>query len=139
MRKVYIDCPELIPCNPCQFFCPTGAIFIGENITAKPEIELSKCTGCSKCVAACPGQACFVIDADYGKGIATIDFPYEYLPEPMLNSIVKAKDNEGKIICDGEILKIIKNKSNQQTSIIRLAVPKKLVYQIRGIGIYKED
>ena len=34
MRKIMVDCPQNIPCNPCTHACPTGAIFIGEDITA---------------------------------------------------------------------------------------------------------
>ncbi|MEI7884196.1 MAG: 4Fe-4S dicluster domain-containing protein [Clostridia bacterium] len=138
MKKVFIDCPELIPCNPCESACSFGAIIIGKNIIDLPQVDLLKCTGCGKCVAACPGQACFVVDEDYQDDLATIDFPYEYLPEPVVGLQVYARDNEGRDICKGEVIKVIKNKNNQQTTIIRLAVPKKNVYQVRGIGIIEE-
>ncbi len=95
MRRILIDCKEHIPCNPCQFACPTHAIVVGEDITELPHADPEKCVGCGACVAACPGQACFLIDPDFSESEATIDFPYEYLPLPPVGLEVEARNNLG--------------------------------------------
>ena len=41
-----IECPEYIPCNPCETACPTHAITIGKPITNLPTLNVDKCTGC---------------------------------------------------------------------------------------------
>lgn len=40
-----------ISCRLCEKNCPTGAIKVNDFVAA---IEYSKCTGCDKCVGACP-------------------------------------------------------------------------------------
>jgi NAD-dependent dihydropyrimidine dehydrogenase PreA subunit len=99
--------PEEIPCNPCEAACPFGAIRIPGNITARPVVDMEKCTGCSNCVTACPGQACFVIDPDFGPGEGTVDFPYEYVPLPEPGLSVQAMDNNGEKICAGQVVQVL--------------------------------
>jgi methenyltetrahydromethanopterin cyclohydrolase len=133
MRKVFIDCPEDIPCNPCESSCPAGAITIPGSLTAKPIADIEKCTGCAKCVAACPGQACFVIDPDYNDNEASVDFPYEYLPLPPKGLLVAAMNNLGERVCQGRVVQVLSPKDAQNTSIVRIAVPKDKAYMVRGM------
>lgn len=44
-------------------YCPAGAInFVKEGLfSGKIEIDSSKCTGCGKCIKACPHQAISVV------------------------------------------------------------------------------
>jgi Fe-S-cluster-containing hydrogenase component 2 len=40
--------------NPkCYYACPTGAIYVDEETGARC-IDPEKCTGCNKCIEACP-------------------------------------------------------------------------------------
>ena len=133
MRKIWIDCKENIPCDPCQHSCPVGAIRIGENITDLPQTEPEKCIGCGKCVAACPGQACFLVDDEFAPGRASVDFPFEYLPRPREGMTVIARNNEGEDVCEGIVEKVIDIKSNQQTAVVRISVPVEHAYEIRGM------
>lgn len=138
MRKIFIDCTQNIPCDPCQHACPFGAIYIGENITNLPVTDIEKCTGCGICVAACPGQACFLIDEEFAPGRATLDFPYEYLPYPTEGLEVEARDNEGVTLCTGTVEKVIVNKRNNKTAIVRMSVPLEAAYKVRGMKRIKE-
>ncbi len=61
----FIECVQEIHCNPCEEACSQGAIIIGEPITNLPQLDGEKCTGCSMCVAACPGLAIFKIHKNY--------------------------------------------------------------------------
>ena len=133
MRKIFIDCPQEIPCNPCQFSCPVKAITIDGNLTSRPTVDKERCVGCDNCVAACPGQACFLIDEDYAPGLATIDFPYEYLPMPQPGEEYCARDNMGNDICRGQIVDVLSRPQWSGTCVVRMAVPRDKVYLVRGM------
>jgi Fe-S-cluster-containing hydrogenase component 2 len=140
MRKVFIDCPEEIPCNPCEAACPFGAIRIPGNITARPVVDTKKCTGCGNCITACPGQACFVIDPDFGPGEGTVDFPYEYVPLPEPGLSVQAMDNNGEKVCTGQVVQVLSPPRGGKTHIVRIRVPAVKVYLVRGmLPIRKAD
>ena len=133
MRKIMVDCTQNIPCNPCTHACPTGAIFIGEDITSCPKLTPEKCTGCGLCVAACPGQACFLVDEEFAPGLATVDFPYEYLPMPEVGMAVEARDNEGRKVCDAKVENVMLRKNAANTAIVRISVPVEFARQVRGM------
>lgn len=133
MRKIFIDCPQGIPCNPCMSICKVGAIVV-ENLTERPQTDPDKCVGCNNCVAGCSGQACFLIDEDYSETEATIDFPFEFLPVPIIGEEREARDNEGSTICIGHVVEVLKRKNWYGTMVVRLAVQKDLVYKVRGMA-----
>lgn len=133
MRKIRTDCTEQIPCNPCTHACPTGAIYIGEDITACPTLTPEKCTGCGLCVAACPGQACYLVDDEFAPGRASVDFPYEFLPMPEEGMTVEARDNEGQTVCEGIVEKVILRKNAHRTAIVRISVPLEMADRVRGM------
>lgn len=132
MRKVLIDCRQEIPCDPCRFSCRYGAITL-DSLTAIPQVDESLCIGCSLCVAACPGQACFVVDDEYSDTMASVDLPYEYLPYPAVGENWLAVNNDGEVLCTGEILRAIHPPSFHNTAVITVAVPKQYAYTVRGL------
>ncbi len=133
MKKIFIDCPQEIPCNPCQSACKVGAIVV-EHLTDRPTVYEEKCVGCDNCVAACPGQACFLVDEDFSETEATIDFPFEFLPVPQVGEARQARNNAGDDICIGRVAQVLERPQWEGTRVVRLAVPKELVYQVRGMA-----
>ncbi len=118
-----LECVQCIPCNPCEQACAAGAISVGNPITNRPVLDAEKCVGCGKCISKCPGLAITVIDMAYGNGLATLDFPYEYIPLPEPGDRVTAVDREGVPVCGAEVLSVSPPAANGGTGIIRIAFP----------------
>ncbi|MDY6356067.1 MAG: FAD-dependent oxidoreductase [Catonella sp.] len=121
-----IECTQNIPCNPCQDACPIGLINVGENITAIPKVDMSKaCIGCGMCVASCSGQAIFLVDDERDDGMATVSFPYEFLPAPKVGDKGTALSRSGEKLCDAEIVDVKKNPKMDATLVVTMKVPVK--------------
>ena len=129
--RAIIECPQAIPCNPCETSCPSGAISVGGNINGIPYIDYDKCTGCGICVMKCPGLAIFLIQEkdDY----SLVGIPYELLPLPEKGQKVNLLDKEGKIVGKGEIENVILNKRDK-THIVYLKVPSGLEHSVRSFS-----
>jgi len=108
---VQIDCLYGFACNPCQFACPHDAIKKSSTSTV-PQIDFDKCIGCMECVYQCPGLAIF----GYNLKKDWLFLPIEY--EAQEGAEVYLIDNNGKILGEGVIEKILK-KSNK-TNIARV-------------------
>lgn len=128
-----IECIEQIPCNPCETSCPQNAITVGNPITNLPTIDLEKCIGCGICVAKCPGIAIHLINLNYSEDKALITFPYEYLPLPENQSVVKLVDRMGKEVCDGKVEKIMSSKSYDLTKLITVSFDKQYYEDVISI------
>jgi Fe-S-cluster-containing hydrogenase component 2 len=131
---VIVECPERIPCNPCNTSCPTGAILPFKDINDHPEIDYTKCTGCAMCVAACPGLACFVIDMTFSTEEALYKLPYEMLPRPQKGDKVKCLDRTGKEITEGTVQNVTEPYKDS-TLIIHVSAPKILFNEIRAVRV----
>ena len=128
-----IECIEEIPCNPCEETCIKGAIKIGKPITNLPRLNTTKCSGCSFCIANCPGLAIYIKDYTYSDKEALITFPYEFLPLPKVNEEVIAVNREGQSICKGRVIKVNTNKVNDKTTLISMVYPKEYFHDIVSI------
>jgi len=127
-----IECWQKIPCDPCVAACPFGYIAPMENINDLPQLDQDACTGCGNCIALCPGLAIFVIDETWGEPEqALIRIPHEFSPLPEKGQTVRALDREGKYVADAEVVRIQKSKS--WTPVLHLAIPIKLIMDIRAI------
>ncbi len=136
---VVIECAQEIPCNPCEAACHKEAIKIGDSITGLPRLDASKCGGCGLCIAACPGQAIFVVDMTYSETEATVQLPYEFLPLPQKGDIVNGLNRAGDRVCDAKVLKVINPKTFDRTAVITVAVPKAFGMEVRCISLKKSD
>ena len=134
---VIIECPQRIPCNPCASSCPTGAIRPFVDINDTPLIDYEKCIGCAKCVAQCPGLACFVVDLTWGEADeALMKLPFEMLPVPIEGTDVDCLNRLGEAVARGKILRVTEPLKDR-TRVIHVIVPKDLVMDIRAVRVVK--
>ncbi|SCY10992.1 4Fe-4S binding protein [Alkaliphilus peptidifermentans] len=132
---VIVECFQNIPCNPCYTACRTGSIKEFEDINDLPNVDHDLCNGCSLCVSNCPGLAISVLDMTYSDEEALLKIPYELIPLPTPNQIVKGLDREGKEICEVRVVKVINSKALDKTPIISIAVKKDFAKIIRNIRL----
>ncbi len=127
-----IECTQNIPCNPCQDACPKKCIKIGEKITSLPVLDVTKeCSGCGMCVAACSGQAIFLINEEYEEGFAAITIPYEFLPLPNAGNKGEALDRSGRPICEAEIIDVKSRQIFDHTHLLTMKVPVEMAMHAR--------
>ena len=134
-----IECFQNIPCNPCYTACSRNAIKEFEDINDLPNIDHEACNGCSLCVSKCPGLAIMIMDMTYSEHEALIKIPYEFLPLPKENDLVKGLDREGKPVCEAKVIKVMNPKSFDKTPILSIAVKKEFAKIVRNIGMGDED
>ena len=127
-----IECTQNIPCNPCQDVCKLGCIEVGNDITALPIVkENSNCINCGMCVAACPGQAIFLLDEEAEEGYAYLTIPYEFLPVPYSGEIGLALDRSGKEVCKAEVLYVRTSKAFDHTALLTMKIPSNMSNRVR--------
>ena len=134
-----IECTQNIPCNPCQDACPKGCISIGNNITSLPVVkEDADCINCGMCVAACSGQAIFLVDENAGDGYGTVTLPYEFLPLPATGEKGVALGRDGKEVCEAEVISVRSAKVFDHTHLLTMKVPADMVMKARFFKKIKE-
>jgi Fe-S-cluster-containing hydrogenase component 2 len=132
---VVVECAQEIPCNPCVDACVRGAIRIDGSITLLPYLVEEVCTGCGACIAVCPGQAIFVVDATYSATEGTVQMPYEYTPLPKKGDEVDGLNRAGQTVCSARVLRVLTPKSYDRTAIVTVVVPKEMVMEVRSVRV----
>lgn len=123
--KAIIECPQDIPCNPCEKSCPVGAIVVGEKINQQPDYDPSKCIGCGKCLSACPGRAILLIQYNYSDTTSKITIPFEFCSNIKKGSQVELLDKNGAHVCEGFVI-------GSKGLLLELEVPKQDVFNVRS-------
>ena len=135
---VVIECPQRIPCNPCHTSCPTGAVLPFEDINDVPKVDYSKCTGCTRCVARCPGLACFVVDLAWKEGWALMKLPYEMLPRPAKGMEADCLDRQGNAVYRSRIEQVLEP-FKDSTYVVAIPVPAELKDKVRAVRVVSSD
>jgi Fe-S-cluster-containing hydrogenase component 2 len=126
-----IECPQQIPCDPCEVSCPRKAIHL-DSLNSVPQIDWDKCNGCGICIQKCPGLAIFVLQLRKDKGRVTL--PYEFCPLPERGESVLVLDRVGEVVGEGKIVSLIpREKSRGNTSIVTVEVEPELLNVVRNI------
>ncbi|HHT71503.1 MAG: 4Fe-4S dicluster domain-containing protein [bacterium] len=131
-RIAVIECPEEIPCNPCETVCPQGAIQVGNPITSRPRLDTRHCIGCGACVAACPGLAIFLVSSD-NNGPDEVTFPYEFLPRPEPGESVTAVNRDGESLGPAWVKACWQPQGADGTYLVTITLPVGLATKARGI------
>ena len=127
-----IECTQNIPCNPCQDACPRHCIRIGEKITSLPAVNAqAECIGCGMCVAACSGQAIFLVNEEAEKGYAAVTIPYECRPIPERGEQGDALGRDGNKVCEAEVTEVRTAPSFDQTILLTIKVPLEMAMTAR--------
>ena len=127
-----IECTQNIPCNPCQDVCPKHCIKVGDHITQLPAIEPdADCIGCGMCVAACPGQAIFLVDEHPDEGYADVTFPFEFVEAPGQGDRGAALGRDGGPVCEASVVKVKTGKAFDHTKLVTMRVPDEFAYRAR--------
>ncbi len=123
---VQIDCLYGFACNPCTFACPHGAITKTSTSTV-PVVDFDKCIGCMQCVYQCPGLAIFGYNTEKDQ----LFLPIEY--EANENEAVFLVDNNGKVLGEGVIEKILKKPNKTNVARVRAeSLHGEDIIQVRG-------
>jgi thioredoxin reductase/Fe-S-cluster-containing hydrogenase component 2 len=128
-----IECGQEIPCDPCAFICPQGAISVPKPLTNLPKLDEGKCNGCGLCIPGCPGLGIFVIDKTYSKDEALVQLPHEFFPLPRTGETVNCLNRDGEKITEGRVIKVLNPKRYDCTPVISVAVGKKYADEVRDI------
>ena len=131
-----IRCVEEIPCNPCVDSCSHCSITIpGDPIMGLPEFS-GECTGCLKCVAACPALAITLVRPDAGEqdGTSIVVVPYELETSGIEKGIeVRTVDFDGNPTGTGRVVRVNKAPGDDKRMLVSIEVPSEQAVGVSAI------
>ncbi len=136
-------CHQEIPCDPCQAACPKGSIKLSGrtgSILDTPTFA-GDCTGCAKCVVACPALAITLVDKrkQADEGFVRVTVPYEMADSPEEGSEVVLTDEIGTPVGIGKVLKVSNKKWQDRRKLVTLATNSDVADRVAGIRIQNPE
>ena len=134
-----IRCIQEIPCDPCIHVCPKDMIQMsGDPIFGIPVVVKDECTGCTLCVAACPGLAITLVDLRGAGSEASVTVPFELLEtEVSEGDTVDAVGMDGEFVCRATVTRVAGRKVYDRTLLVTLRVPRADAVQVAGMRIQR--
>ena len=134
-----IHCLQEIPCNPCATVCPTNSIRIeGDPVMGLPRYR-GTCTGCTKCVAICPGLAITLVDYRKDRLQPEVTVPYEVFNYPVTpGDTVRAVDIDGADLGPMLVSAVTRNKAGRM-QLVRLKAPAGVAKRVVSFRIQDES
>lgn len=130
-----IECFQKIPCNPCVTSCRFHAIDMGDDINNLPLVSMERCIGCGACLSRCPGLAIMLVDGSRSEDFVHMTIPYEMLPCPQKDRMVRGLDREGNYLCHVRVIRVLDSKGLDRTLLVTLEVPRNFMYRFRNIEV----
>jgi Fe-S-cluster-containing hydrogenase component 2/bacterioferritin-associated ferredoxin len=132
-----IRCVQEIPCDPCIHVCPKDMIKMkGDPVFGVPEVEGDRCTGCTRCVAACPGLAVTLVDTRSEGPDGLVHVPFEILEEQVrVGDKVDAVDVDGAPVAPARVEKVMRRRAYDRTLVVTLKVPKDKAIEVAGFRL----
>ncbi len=127
-----VECIQEIPCNSCALACKLGGIRM-ENVNDIPKVDYSKCTGCMACAMVCPGQAVFLLKSLGDR--AQLTLPYEFIPMPKADQMVKTLNREGQVLGESRVIRILPPERNDGTALVTIEIPQAWIFDARAISV----
>ena len=127
-------CVQEIPCNPCTSVCPLDQIKISdESLLGLPSFK-GECTGCMKCLTACPALAITMVDYRKDAHLPTVSIPYEIGNYPVESGqLITVVDIEGEFLDELAVINV--RNTNTKTQIIQVKAPSLIAKKIAGIRV----
>jgi len=136
-------CSQEIPCNPCTSVCKEGIIKTkADLITGLPYVtDSSKCKGCMKCVAICPGLAASLVDYRKDPDNPVVTLPYEIFREDVeKDKVITITDVKGNILGDYPVKRVVVNKKQfPGTLLVQVQMEKSIAKKAIGIKAQKQN
>jgi Fe-S-cluster-containing hydrogenase component 2/thioredoxin reductase/bacterioferritin-associated ferredoxin len=132
-----IRCIQEIPCDPCIHVCPKDMIKMkGDPVFGLPEVVKDECTGCTLCVAVCPGLAITLVDLRSEGPEGTVVVPFELLEQQVTEGdAVDAVDMDGRFVCKARVEKVARRKVYDRTLLVTLRVPRESALSVAGFRV----
>lgn len=125
-----IECIEDIECGLCQAACPEKAIVISRAAAGGPATFLneSACTGCGKCITACPARVPVMIHEREGHSTAQLTLPLPQNAHFKPRELAPLVSRRGEPLGSGKVLE-----ASADEGWLKVELPSHLAWEARGV------
>jgi ferredoxin len=125
-----LECIEPITCNLCEKACPEKAIEISPH-RDEFRLHVEDCTGCGRCVQACPAGVAVMIRSSPQSPNGVITLKWSEQNPVEMGGFVWGLNREGAQL--GQVRVVGRGPQEQGQSWIQVEAPSHLLSELRGI------